>query len=231
MLSKYKKGNFLPFNKSLKFFFLIFIIILSLGFLHLNTTNTLITNHSSSTRSIDFASNINNHFLGGFLSQSAIGDHYIQYFIQTPHLFVGFGNSTIKVLIANNISNSSKAYTQITLSFGKCNNVNPLAENATGNYFSSFHTINETLSQVHIPYYAKLVYHNLYHDIDLEFVLQDGNLKYNFYVYPGGDPSVIKMNWSGPVFLIKNENHIEINLQNSKDTIFDSDLVVYQKGP
>jgi gliding motility-associated-like protein len=54
------------------------------------------------------------------------------------------------------------------------------------------HSINE------IPAFTKLTYKNIYPNIDLVFEFKaEGDLKYSFIVHPGGNPSSIKMNYSG----------------------------------
>ena len=62
------------------------------------------------------------------------------------------------------------------------------------NYYTSG-TSEQGVTNVH--HYKKVLYQNIYNNIDVEFVLSDekkcGNFKYNFIVKPGGNPNDIKM--------------------------------------
>ena len=43
--------------------------------------------------------------------------------------------------------------------------------------------------------FARLVYEDLWPGIDLEYIGEDGALKYNFIVHPGGDPANVRLAW------------------------------------
>lgn len=46
--------------------------------------------------------------------------------------------------------------------------------------------------------YKAVTYHNIYPNIDLRYYFsKEGNLKYDFVVHPGGDPTVIKLRYEG----------------------------------
>ena len=66
------------------------------------------------------------------------------------------------------------------------------------NYYTSG-TSEQGVTNVH--HYKKVLYQNIYNNIDVEFVLSDekkcGNFKYNFIVKPGGNPNDIKMQLAG----------------------------------
>ncbi|MDP1725655.1 MAG: SBBP repeat-containing protein [Bacteroidota bacterium] len=60
---------------------------------------------------------------------------------------------------------------------------------------------------IHVAHYKKIVYQNIYPNIDIEFVLNDkeeskpacrtGRFKYNVIVHPGGNPEDIKLRFEG----------------------------------
>ncbi|CAN5399328.1 hypothetical protein BH09BAC5_BH09BAC5_01840 [soil metagenome] len=63
------------------------------------------------------------------------------------------------------------------------------------------HSINN------IPAFTKLIYKNIYNNIDLVFEFKnEGGIKYSCVVRPGGNPADIKMNYSGMNKLTKNSN-------------------------
>lgn len=73
-------------------------------------------------------------------------------------------------------------------------NVEVVALNTVNNYFNygmGSYSIN------HLNGYKKILYKNLYPNIDVEYVFHptDG-IEYNFILYPGADPSQIKMKYS-----------------------------------
>jgi hypothetical protein len=51
--------------------------------------------------------------------------------------------------------------------------------------------------RTNVPHYRALVYHNLWHGIDLRVHLQAGALKYEFLVRPGARPSGIRLAYAG----------------------------------
>ncbi|MBN1448934.1 MAG: hypothetical protein JXA28_13475, partial [Bacteroidetes bacterium] len=51
----------------------------------------------------------------------------------------------------------------------------------------------------HVRSYARIVYENVYDDIDMVFAAAQGRTKYEFIVRPGGDPSQIRLRYDGAV--------------------------------
>ncbi|MDP4237773.1 MAG: hypothetical protein Q8919_15125, partial [Bacteroidota bacterium] len=64
----------------------------------------------------------------------------------------------------------------------------------TNGYFN-YYLANCSLWGVHG--YSKIVYHDLYPNIDLTIYTTETSVKYDFIVHPGGDPNVIAMQYSG----------------------------------
>ena len=75
-------------------------------------------------------------------------------------------------------------------------NANPNTEISTygkSEDYTNYYTHN--VMDVH--YYQRVVFHNVYPNIDWELVAINNELKYNFIVHSGGDFAQIKMNYSG----------------------------------
>ncbi|MBL4736374.1 MAG: SprB repeat-containing protein, partial [Flavobacteriales bacterium] len=77
-------------------------------------------------------------------------------------------------------------------------NVHVIVEGMADEYFSyAFFRNGETVNENFIPGYRKLIYKDLYPNIDLEYVFHpDNGIKYSLLVHPGGDPSMVKMRYS-----------------------------------
>jgi len=86
------------------------------------------------------------------------------------------------------------------------------AEDATPDYHSySFYSNGEMRDVTNIKAYKKLVYKNLYPNIDVEFVFhRDRGIKYALTLHPGADASLVKMKYDSkiPVALINGDLHI-----------------------
>ncbi len=66
----------------------------------------------------------------------------------------------------------------------------------TKEYFNYYYAhCPEGIANVHG--YSRVVYSNLYPDIDLVLYTQNGGLKYDFLVHPGGDPAAICLEYKG----------------------------------
>lgn len=72
--------------------------------------------------------------------------------------------------------------------------VQPIAENKTG-YYENYYTAGLHNKTAHA--YSKITYKNIYNKIDWLLYLQDGGLKYDFIIHPGGDVNDIKVRYEG----------------------------------
>lgn len=169
-------------------------------------------------------------FTGGFIAQGLSGDQAIQYFIQNPTMLVGFGPSTVKILLKDSSSKNSPTYTEVTQTFINSNNINPIVKNpisSTGaTYFIGSH-IGKKIQQ-----YSTLIFKNIYRNIDLEYIIKDGVLKYNFYINPGGNPNDILIKWAGPVNLVKMNYGIQVSVTTrlGEKTLIDTEPLAYQSS-
>lgn len=62
------------------------------------------------------------------------------------------------------------------------------------NYYLA-HTPEEGITNVHT--FNKVVYHNVYANLDMVLHTQEGGMKYEFLVHPGGKVSDIQLQWNG----------------------------------
>lgn len=63
--------------------------------------------------------------------------------------------------------------------------------------------------------FNQVKYKNIYPDIDMVFYQDDSVLKYEFIVQPGGDPSVINLNWQGVEDIhVNKDNQVEFTSGN-----------------
>jgi gliding motility-associated-like protein len=66
---------------------------------------------------------------------------------------------------------------------------------------------------LNVPSFNKVKYNNIYPNIDMVFYQDESVLKYEFIVHPGGNPSLIEMNWQGVEKLYMNgKNQVEFNV-------------------
>jgi hypothetical protein len=149
-------------------------------------------------------------FNGGFLKNPNSWNDEIIYYANNPQMSVGFGRSELRFNIiskelespeSSNHGEQSAISTIITLSFPESNMITPEALEPTSSYSNYFLGSDPSKWSIRNYYYSKIVYRDIYEKIDLVYELKNGQLKYEFHVYPGGNPNDIKLQWSGPVNL------------------------------
>ena len=185
-------------------------------------------------------------FVGGFLENKGQKNEAIYYYTESSQIAVGFGTSEIRFNIIHSEPDSLKnndpvdkelknhfTYTTISLKFLGSNNIIPLVKGPTGVYNNYFVRANEITHAVSCQYYTKVIYFNIYEKIDLIYELKDSQLKYEFFVHPGGKIDDIKLNWIGPVSLnlIKEGIKVTVRLFGKPDNEFsftDTSPINYQ---
>ena len=168
-----------------------------------------------------------NKFSEGFVKQGSSGDPSIQYFIKNSGIEIGFGNSLVKMLIKSDQNKGNPSYSQVSITFPNSNNVDPTVKDpfiSSSKYFIGSN-VGTTKQE-----YQILIYKNIYNHIDLEYTLENGNLKYNFYVYPGGNVNNIQMKWNGPVSMEHSVQgmQITVNTNAGQKVFLDKQPVSYQ---
>lgn len=90
---------------------------------------------------------------------------------------------------------------RIDISFvGSKQNGSIIASEPAADFVNYYIPGTDEAGAVHVTHYKKIVYQNIYPNIDVEFVLNnkaDGRFKYNFIVHPGGNPEDIKLRFEG----------------------------------
>ena len=77
-------------------------------------------------------------------------------------------------------------------------NPNPeLLTDSKADFYLNFYLPHTVGERTQVPTYQRLVYRNLYPNIDLVFYGKGEQLKYDFVVHPGGDPSQIRLKYEG----------------------------------
>ena len=116
-------------------------------------------------------------------------------------------------------------------------NTNPeiIAENVISSYYSYNIYQNSNHKNVkninNIRGYKKLIYKNIYNNIDLQYTIkEEGGFEYSFIIKPGADASQIKMEYSSAHTSVGSEN-IEYYLENNEIKIKTSLSQVTEKAP
>src|ERR1035437_3895735 len=94
-------------------------------------------------------------------------------------------------------------------------NANPNAtisvEDKQSTYYSYVINKNENPSTIMCDGYSKLIYKNLYKNIDVEYVFHpDNGIEYNLLVHPGADISQVKMQYTGATKNFLKDGNIHI---------------------
>jgi gliding motility-associated-like protein len=95
--------------------------------------------------------------------------------------------------------------------FEGCNeNISTREEELTSEYYNFFigNDPSKWAGGIHGSHKVTLL--NIYRNIDVEFFSAQGNLKYNFIVHPGGDPSVIKLRYEGQDGLSISDGNLQV---------------------
>lgn len=78
-----------------------------------------------------------------------------------------------------------------------------------------------------VPLFGGVRYHELYDGIDMQFLGMDGSVKYEFYVSPDADPSIIQMKYDGPEGLYVKDG--ELHIETSVNHIVEAQPFAYQE--
>ncbi|MFW9990809.1 MAG: SBBP repeat-containing protein [Candidatus Odinarchaeota archaeon] len=168
-----------------------------------------------------------NGFTGGFLENKGQKNGEIYYYTDSSRLSMGFAASEVRFIyhgtgtgkqdeqIAGEVMKRETASpaTVFSLTFPGSNAVIPVGEEPTGIYSSYFAGTDESERSVNSYYNGKVVYRGLYDNIDLVYGLKDGQIKYEFFVYPEGRVKDIQLQWNGPVTLEIHNGDIQVNVQ------------------
>jgi len=196
--------------KTYRVSFLVFVIftVLFLGNKIIYDTNDSIQNITDETKS-NIVSSLNRFDLG-FTKNSGIKNENVYFFIENQFLLLGFKESSLIYMFPETQEDGSIITTPVTMSLIGSNMVIPMGvgETISKNSYFIGSDPNSWSSKENLV--TKIIYKDIYDDIDLVYELQDGNLKYEFHVNPGADYNQIKVHWDGPITLSNDKEGIEI---------------------
>jgi gliding motility-associated-like protein len=102
---------------------------------------------------------------------------------------------------------------------GANQNVNIVHENMLDHYYSfavKDFSNGEVSNIKNVKGYSKIIYQNLYDNIDVEYILhENGGIKYNVILHPGANPNDLKLKYTSAHTNIADEN-IEITLEDEQ---------------
>ena len=221
-------------NKNVQIYFIIFLFILSSLYLGSFT----LTNHNLINNQIkNKKNNASYDLVNSFIHQNNVQNVISNNQITIP--FSGFiknvgqqANSAIEYYYNSQSSSIAflsseviyaKTYnTAFSVNFIGSNIVHPTGISQTDHLINYF-TGNERI--MNVPSFQEVWYHNLYDNIDLRYYNSEKGLKYEFLVYPGGNPANIKMKYSDNVILQITPAKIEVT--KGQVLFSDTDLVAY----
>ena len=157
----------------------------------------------------------------GFIeNQGQIKNSDIKYYFNSNSSSIGFEKSKIIIMQKNSYD--------IEISFPNSLESIPIGQNKTDHYTNFFLGNN---NYIDLMSFMDIYYINIYRNIDLHFLIQDNQLKYEFIVHPGGIPSIIKIHLSNNVILNNTPKRIIITSNDnnfSNNFLTDTNLIVYQ---
>ncbi|MBD3159515.1 MAG: hypothetical protein GF309_12045, partial [Candidatus Lokiarchaeota archaeon] len=130
-----------------------------------------------------------------------------------------FGKSTVKYLSGGTV---------FTLEFPGSNSVDPVGEKPIGSVTNYFLGSDSAQWRTGLSDYSMLRYPEIYPGIDLVYRIHDEHLKYDFVVYPRGNPKDIRLRYARADNLEIRKNRVTITRNGFQ--IADTDLQVFEKG-
>jgi len=101
---------------------------------------------------------------------------------------------------------------RIDISFvGANQNATITSFDPASDYINYYTTGTSEAGVTNVHHFKKVLYQNIYPNIDVEFVLNENKFKYNFIIHPGGNPNDIQLKFDGANNTsLTNEGHITI---------------------
>ena len=132
--------------------------------------------------------------------------------ISTPDTDLGFGYHENGVMLK---------YT-----FGG-RHADPIGEDRSQTIYNYFIGNDPNKWHTEVTSYQKIIYHDLWEGIDIQFYLNEGNLKYDIIVSPGADPEMIRIEIDGHESLSVDSNG-DLLISTEKNVIRDRGLLAFQ---
>jgi hypothetical protein len=200
-----------------------------LMFITISLSGNDLTMISNNTNSYHFIEN-----RGQIVDQHNRRNSAVKYLVSMPHMNVqlreaGFSYDifTIKEQESSPLNpynlnqehpDTNKRYihiNRIDVQFMGCNrNVEIIAQDEIQTKFNYYSLYVKDKEVTNVKAYQKIVYKNLYPQIDLEFIIDKERVKFNFILNPGADINQIRWKYEGGEAQLK-ESRIEIGLKNN----------------
>lgn len=100
------------------------------------------------------------------------------------------------------------------------------SEAPDGQYYNFFHGDDPSHWASHVSQYRKVTYHDIYHGVDMEVYGEGENIKYNWVLKAGADPSQIKVAYEGVDAIALKKSNIEV--KTSAVNMLEMSPVAYQ---
>jgi uncharacterized membrane protein len=137
-------------------------------------------------------------------------------------------NLPIEKLFEQAQKDNSRKSAVLRIDFENCNNVIPYGEEELPHKSNFFYGNDSDKWCTNVPNYQSIIYKNIYDNIDLKYYFNEDGLKYDFIVYPEGDPNNIAINVEGAED-IKINSKDGIIIKTEFNNMFDKNLFVYQE--
>jgi hypothetical protein len=94
---------------------------------------------------------------------------------------------------------------------GANSNAQVFAEKSSSDYTNYYNVTYAEQGILNVRSFEKIILKNIYEGIDVEYVIDNGNFKYNFIVHPGADYTQIQLKYDGaPLTLAGNKLQFEL---------------------
>ncbi|MEI6596207.1 MAG: SBBP repeat-containing protein [Bacteroidota bacterium] len=130
------------------------------------------------------------------------GFSYEVWKLAVSHQPLAVSKSTLPEANSQELTADTTFIHRINISFVNANqNIKIISSDIAPDYINYYTTGTSEAGVINVHHYKKVLYQNIYNNIDVEFVLNDerncGNFKYNFIVKPGGNVNDIQLKFDG----------------------------------
>ncbi len=125
-----------------------------------------------------------------------------------PHMVSGMNDAIVNADHPEPVCDTLKIHRIDILFDGMVNEAELMRGEQSADYINDYTGLAPI---THIHHYQKIIYKNVYTNIDVEFVIADQQFKYNFIIHPGGKVGDIKLKFEGANNItLSDEGHIVI---------------------
>ena len=149
-----------------------------------------------------------------------------RYYIQLAESCVVFGESWVSFNIR--ISEDSSSGVLVKMTFESSNRTSPVGINETGSLNHFFLGNDSSKWVINARSFREVWYPQLWNGIDLQYVIDGRNIKYNFFVERGGNPTDIRMRYEGIEGLEIDSGTGDLIIETTEANIADHRPISYQ---